>query len=295
MGFIDIHTHGAINIDVNTATEEDFIKLSEFYQQHGVSGWLPTIMTDTEENMFNAVKVATSAMKMQKTGAKILGIHLEGPFLNPQFAGAMPPSFLREGSCKFVEKCQDLSDGNIKKITIAPEIKGCLEVIKNFSSCISMSMGHSNATYREAMDAIEAGANCTTHTCNAMRLFHMHEPGLLGAAIDSNIFCELIADGLHITPEAVHVLYGIIGPERLIVITDSMSATGMGDGFFTLGGNNKVVVKGWDCRLVENNVRAGSVLTMDKAFENILKFTGRPENEILPMFEENQMKVLKIR
>lgn len=295
MGFIDIHTHGAINIDVNTASEEDLIKLSEFYQNHGVTGWLPTIMTDSEENMFKAVKTVTNAIKNQKSGAKMLGIHLEGPFLNPQFSGAMPPSYLKEGNCKFVEKCQELSDGNIRKITLAPEIKGNLELIKNFSDCISMSMGHSNATYEEAMAAIEAGANCTTHTGNAMRLFHQHEPGLFGAAMDSDIFCEVIADGMHLSPQAFHVLYKIKGPERLVVITDSMSATGMGDGFFVLGGNNKVVVKGWDCRLVEKDVRAGSVLTMDKAFENVLRFTGRTEKEILPMFEENQRKVLNLK
>lgn len=294
-GFIDIHTHGAINIDVNTASEEDILKLSKFYAEHGVKGWLPTIMTDSYENMFKAVETVTRAMKAQTEGAKILGIHLEGPFLNPMFAGAMPPSYLKHGDCNFVEKCQKLSDGNIRKITLAPEIEGNLEVVKNFSDCISMSMGHSNATYEEAMKAIKAGANCTTHTGNAMRLFHQHEPGLFGAAMDSDIYCEVIADGMHLSPEAMHVLYKIKGPERLVVITDSMSATGMGDGFFVLGGGNKVVVKGWDCRLVEKDVRAGSVLTMDKAFENVLSFTGKTEKEIEPMFAENQMKVLKLK
>lgn len=293
-GFIDIHTHGALNIDVNTASEQDLFKLSDFYSQHGVDGWLPTIMTDSEENMLKAVTTVTSAIKNQKSGAKMLGIHLEGPFLNPMFAGAMPPDYLKEGNCHFVERCQELSGGLIKKMTIAPEVKGNLEVIKNFSDSISMSLGHSNATYKEAMAAIKAGANCTTHTGNAMRLFHQHEPGLLGAALDSDIFCEVIADGLHLAPESLHMLVSVKGIHRIVVITDSMSATGMGDGYFILGGANKVVVKGADCRLVEKDVRAGSVLTMDKAFENVREFTGLSETEILPMFIDNQKAVLRI-
>lgn len=292
--YIDLHTHGAVNVDVNTASEEDLFKLSDFYAQHGVAAWLPTVMTDTYENMFRAVETVTRAMKNQKSGAKMLGIHLEGPFLNPMFAGAMPLDLLKEGDCKFVEKCQKISDGKILKITLAPEIKGNLDIVKNFSDTISCSMGHSNATYDEAMKAIKAGANCTTHTGNAMRLFHQHEPGLFGAALDSDIYCEMIGDGLHVAPASAKLLIKLKGINRICVITDSMSATGMGDGFFTLGGGNKVVVKGGDCRLVERDSRAGSVLTMDKAFENIQEFTGLSAEEIRPMFCDNQKAVLRL-
>lgn len=293
-GFIEIHTHGAINIDVNSASEEELIKLSKFFEEHGCKAWVPTVMTDKLENMMQACKRIASAKKSQTEGARILGIHLEGPFLSPDFKGAMPLEMLREGDCSLVEEFQKVSDGNIIRMTVAPEMKGVTEVIKQFANDFNISLGHSNATYELGMKAFELGATSVTHCCNAMRLFHQHEPGLLGAAIDSDCMIEVIGDGLHLVPGTVRILIKSKGIKNVAVITDSMSAAGLGDGNFILGGN-KVIVKNGDARLVENDVRAGSTLTMDRAFSNIKKFTGLSDEQVMPMFCENQERLLKIK
>lgn len=291
-GYFDIHTHGAVNVDSNTASVEELLKLNDFYAQHGVGQWLPTIMTDSIDNTCAAIGRVVEAMKVQKTGAKILGIHLEGPFLNPDFCGAQPKEYLLEGDCKLMEKFQKCADGHIVRMTVAPEIPGCCELIKNFKDSVQFSMGHSNATYDEAMKAIKLGASSTTHTGNAMRLFNQHEAGLLGAALESDIWCEVIGDGIHVADNSFRVLLKAKGAKRIMVITDSMSATGMGDGNFILGGGNKVTVKGWDAKLTGTDVRAGSVLTMDVAFENIKRFTGLNDEQVLPMFGQNQAEML---
>ena len=293
-GFIDIHTHGAIGIDVNSATVEQLLRLSDFYQEHGCSAWVPTVMTSTEQDMIDACSRIACAMRNQETGARILGVHMEGPFLSPLFAGAMPHEFLMEGDCNLVDKLMRASEGHLMRLTIAPEVKGSIEVIKEFSKDISISLGHSNATYKEAMRAFELGARCVTHCGNAMRLFHQHEPGLLGAAFDSDCYIEVIGDGLHVCSDSVKVYMGIKGPKHIAVITDSMSATGMGEGVFMLG-TNRVVVKDGDARIPESDVRAGSILTMDRAFENICRFTGLSEDEAYPMFRNNQERLLGLR
>ena len=279
-GFIDIHTHGAINIDVNSATTDELLKLSDFFKEHGCDAWLPTIRTDSEENMLEACSRVARAMCNQKSGARILGIHLEGPFLSPLFGGAMNRTYLRKGDCRFIERLIKASEG-------------CMDVIREFSKDIAISLGHSNATYKEAMKAFELGANCITHCGNAMRLFHQHEPGLLGAAFDSDCYIEVIGDGLHIAPDSVKVYLKIKGPERILIVTDSMSATGIGDGEFMIGGS-RVVVKNGDARIPELDVRAGSILPMDRAFENICRFTGLGEDDVYPMFRENQERLLGI-
>ena len=290
-GFIDVHTHGAINIDVNSASVEDLLRLSVFYQEHGCIAWVPTVMTSTEENMIDACRTISEAMRQQEAGARILGAHLEGPMLSPLYSGAMPEDLLMKGDCRFIEKAMKASDGHLLRLTIAPEVEGAYDVIREFSKDISISLGHSNATYKEAMRAFDLGARCITHCGNAMRLFHQHEPALLGAAFDSDCYIEVIGDGLHVCPDSVKVYLGIKGPDRIVVITDSMSATGMGEGVFMLG-SNKVVVKDGDARIPEKDVRAGSILTMDRAFENICRFTGLSEQEAYPMFRANQERLL---
>lgn len=292
-GFIDIHTHGAVGFDINSATIEEIYRISDFFKDHGVDRWIPTIMTDTEERMLSAARTVAQAMRHQSRGARILGIHLEGPFLSPVYAGAMPQALLRDGDISFVENLQKAAEGHILLMTVAPEIPGVLDVIRTYSDSIKISLGHSNATYMESMKAIEMGAVCITHTCNAMRLFHMHEPGLLGAALESDVWCEIIVDGIHLAPGAVRILLKAKGRERILVVTDSMSATGCGDGDYFLGGHN-VTVRNNDALLAGTAIRAGSVLTMDKAFENMKKFTGLSDEEILPMFGANQAEMLGI-
>ena len=293
-GFIDIHTHGAINIDANCASVEELLKLSDFFYDHGCDAWLPTVMTAPKEMMLEACRRVATAMRNQSRGARILGVHMEGPFLSPLFSGAMPVDQLIPGDCRFVEQLIKACDGKLLKLTLAPEIKGNYEVIKEFSKTMSISLGHSNATYEEAMKAFELGAGCITHCGNAMRLFHQHEAGLLGAALDFPCMIEIIGDGLHVAPSSVKVLVDLKGTDHVLIITDSMSAAGMGDGEFILGGQ-RVVVKDGDARIPEKDVRAGSVLTMDRAFTNIQKFTGLSEDETFRMFRTNQEKLLGIK
>ncbi|MDO4689651.1 MAG: amidohydrolase family protein, partial [Plesiomonas sp.] len=158
---------------------------------------------------------------------------------------------------------------------------------------ITVGIGHSGATYDQAMAAIDQGADLCTHCFNAMRLFHQHEPAIMGAVLESDLYCEMICDGLHLVPGTVRMLTKLKGFEKCVAITDSIMAAGLPDGNYHLGVNEVVVVDG-DAKLADTGVRAGSTLTQNRALKNLLKFTGKPLEQILPTLTENPAKVLKL-
>lgn len=290
-GFWDIHTHGAVCVDVNDADREGFEKISAFLAKHGVTRWLCSILTDDEERTTYAIKKAVDAIENPLKGARLMGIHLEGPFLSPKYAGAMPKNLLINGNIELMKRYIKASNNNIRMMTLAPEVPGNIEVVKAFHKSISFAMGHSDATYEEGLACINAGAVSITHTGNAMRLFHQHQPALFGVAMAENVYCEMIADGLHLHPDTVKMYMKVKGSQKLLAISDSISATGMPDGEYMLG-INPVVVKNGDALLRDAPVRAGSTLTLDRAFRNLMKFSGLKMVDCVPPTGQNQAKML---
>ena len=293
-GFIDIHTHGAVGVDVNGASAEDLEKIGKFFAKNGTTSWLASILTDTEEQTSRAISQCFEYQASAGKGAQLLGIHLEGPFLASEFKGAMPEHLLKKGSADLAASYQRQANGNIRYITVSPEVEGVLELIPRLRELgIVVAMGHSGADYDTAMAAIQAGTAACTHTFNAMAPLHQHRPAIIGAALESDVYCEMICDGLHLHPAIVHLLWKTKGPQRLVAITDSIMAAGLPDGNYHLGVNQVVVEKG-DAKLASDGTRAGSTLTQDRALRNLLSFTGLSLEEILPVLTENPAKLIGV-
>ena len=288
---IDIHTHGADGYDFNLASLEQMLKVIDFYRKHGVGSVLPTVMTDTDETMCN--QLATVA-QLAKLCPEVKGIHLEGPFLAPDYKGAMPLELLQLPSVEKFKMYQKAANGLIKVVTISPELKGAQQFAKEVSAMgVVVSLGHSGAEYEEANACVKAGAKSFTHTFNAMKLPHQHHANIGGCAMLSDNYCELICDGRHVCPDMVRFMLKMKGIERIVLVTDSMMAAGLPDGQYKLGVNN-VTVKEGDALITETGVRAGSTLTADNAFANFVQFTDLPVNVAIKAMTENPAKLLGI-
>ena len=224
----------------------------------------------------------------------MVGIHLEGPFLAKEYKGAMPEFLLRKFDIDLLKKYQERSGGNVRYLTVAPEVDGIVGGIKEITELgIAVSLGHSGADYETTMKAIENGATASTHTFNAMKLLHQHFPSIMGAVMESDVYCEAICDGRHLHPGVVRLLIKTKGLNRVVAVTDSIMAAGLPDGKYKLGVNDVVVEEG-DAKLADTGVRAGSTLTQNVALLNLLKFTGRPLAEVLPILSENPAKLIGI-
>lgn len=293
-GFIDVHTHGAVHVDVNAATAEDFEKLSQFFASKGTTSWLCSILTDSKEQTLWCIEQFKEYKRVARNGAELIGVHLEGPFLAPKFKGSMPEHLLRAMDMELLQEYQEAAQGGIRYITVAPEVDGVLENIEKMRELgMIVSFGHSGADYETAMKGIKSGANSITHTFNAMKLMHQHSPSIMGAALESDVYCEAICDGRHLHPGIVRFLIKIKGLDKVVAITDSIMATGLPDGKYKLGVNDIVVVDG-DAKLADKDVRAGSTLTMETALKNLVEFTGLSLAELVPLLTENPAKMLLI-
>lgn len=293
-GFIDVHTHGAVGVDVNGATAEDLEKIGRFFAGNGTTSWLCSVLTDTVEQ----TQWCIGQFKAHKAGdqptAELLGIHLEGPFLASEYKGAMPEHLLRRGDPDLLRSYQERAEGNIRYITVSPEVEGVVDLIPEVKKLgIVPAIGHSGASYERSMEAIAAGAEACTHTFNAMGLFHQHRPAIMGAVLESDVYCEMICDGRHLHPAAVRMLIKTKGLDRVVAITDSIMAAGLPDGKYHLG-VNEVVVEDGDAKLADTGVRAGSTLTQDTALRNLIAFTGRPIEELLPALSENPARLIGV-
>ena len=293
-GFLDIHTHGAVGVDVNAATAEELGKIGHFMATQGTTSWLCSVLTDTKEQTLWCIDEFKKHKAMENAGADLLGIHLEGPFLAKEFKGAMPEHLLRDADVELLKEYQEAAEGNIRYLTVSPEIDGIVDAIPAMKDLgIVVAIGHSGADYDTSMKAIENGAASCTHIFNAMKLLHQHFPAIMGAAMESDIYCEAICDGRHLHPGVVRLLLKTKGIDRVVAITDSIMAAGLPEGNYKLGVNDVVVVDG-DAKLASNGVRAGSTLTTGQALKNILKFTGRPIEEVLMLLTENPAKLIGV-
>lgn len=294
-GFIDIHTHGADGVDVNAATGEDFEKICRFQARQGTTSWLASVLTDTKEQTLWCIEQYNRWKQGEKKGAHLMGIHLEGPFLSTEYKGAMPEHLLQKPNTDLVREYQKAAGGDIRYLTIAPELEGAISFISQMKEFgIVVSIGHSAASYETAMEAIKAGAASSTHTGNAMKLLHQRFPAIWGAALESEtLYCEMICDGLHLHPGVIRLTIKAKGLDKVVAVTDSIMAAGLPDGNYKLGVND-VVVKDGDAKLAGKENRAGSTLTTGKALKNLLSFTGKSLEEILPLLTENPARLLGV-
>ena len=293
-GFIDIHTHGAVGADVNGASAADLEKIARFFAGNGTTAFLASVLTDTQEQTRWCIQQYKDHRRSGSAGAELLGLHLEGPFLASAYKGAMPEHLLRTGDLALLRSYQDLAEGGIRYLTVSPEVEGVLELLPALKELgITAAIGHSGADYETAMAAIDAGAAAATHTFNAMALLHQHRPAILGAVLESDVYCEAICDGRHLHPGIVRLLLRTKGTDRVVALTDSSMAAGLPDGSYHLGVNQVVVVDG-DAKLASDGTRAGSTLTQDRALQNLLTFTGRPLEELLPLLTENPARLIGV-
>lgn len=291
-GFVDIHTHGGCGVDVNAASKDDFEKIGRFFAGCGTTSWLCSILTDTPEQTFYCIQQAMAHRADHKNCADLMGIHLEGPFLAKEYKGAMPEHLLLKPDLELLAAYQKAADGNIRYITVSPEVEGIAQAIPEIRQMgIAVAIGHSGADYETAWQCIRNGAVSATHVLNAMKLLHQHYPAIMGAVLESDIYCEAICDGRHLHPGTVRFLIKIKGIDRMIAVTDSIMAAGLPDGAYKLG-VNEVVVEGGDAKLKSNGTRAGSTLTTGQALKNLITFTQRPLEEILPMLTMNPARAV---
>lgn len=273
-GFIDIHTHGAANVDVNAADEEGLRTIGRFFASQGVTGWLCSVLTDTPEQTLWCMEQAKRVIEGEPyDGAALLGIHLEGPCLSSEYKGAMPEHLLmHEASLDLFQQYQEASGGHVLYTTLAPEIPGVEELIPQLNALgITCAIGHSGAGYDQSVACVAAGAASATHLGNAMRLFHQHDPAIWGVALERDLYVEAICDGRHLHPGSVRLYLKAKGWDRVVAITDSIMAAGLPDGNYKLGVND-VVVEDGDAKLADTGVRAGSTLTLAQALRNIVLF-----------------------
>jgi N-acetylglucosamine-6-phosphate deacetylase len=274
-GFMDIHIHGAAGHDTMDASPEGLRTLARFLVSHGVTSFLPTTLTAPHDAILNAVQsVAQTPADPPTNGARILGIHLEGPYISAQYPGAQAPDAIRPPNP--AEFRAYLDAGPVRLVTLAPEVPGAEALIHEARRRgVAVALGHSAATYAQTVAAFDNGVSQTTHTFNAMSGLHHREPGAVGAALrDDRVYAQLIADGIHVHPAAMAILARCKGVAKTILISDAMAATGLGPGAYTLGGL-PVTVERDECRLASGAL-AGSVLTLDVALRRFMAATGLP-------------------
>lgn len=292
-GFIDVHIHGAGGYDTMDGTSEAIDIISKTIVQHGTTAFTPTTMTVSVNDIRKSLKVIKKIKEEGSEGAHVLGIHLEGPFVSPKAIGAQNPNYISAPSISTYNDIVKDYEDIIVSITLAPEVDGAKELIKYLSAKgVVCSLGHTNATYEEAMDAIECGASHATHLFNAMTPLTHRNPGVIGAIFDSNITTETISDGIHISYPALRIAYKQKGTDNILLISDAMMACCMPNGNYSLGGQD-VIVNGNEARL-KNGALAGSVLTLDKAVKNVYKNSNLPLYEVIKMATYNGAKHCKV-
>ena len=288
-GFIDVHIHGAGGCDTMDGTVESINTIAKTIVEHGTTSFTPTTMTVAAEDIRKSMKVIKKLKEEGTEGANVLGAHLEGPFISPKAIGAQNPNFLLAPSVENYNKIVGDYGDAVVSITMAPEVEGAKELIKYLSdNGVTVSMGHTKATYDEAIEGIKCGACHSTHLYNAMTPFTHREPGVVGATFDTDITTETISDGIHISYPALRTAYKQKGTDKVLLVSDAMEACGMPDGQYSLGGQD-VIVKNGAARLLDGTL-AGSVLTLDKAVKNIYNNSNYPLNEVVRMATYNGAK-----
>ena len=265
-GLIDIHFHGCVGHDFSDASSEGLAAIAEYQLSQGVTSICPASMTLSPQMLRDICGCGRDySQRTPSGGSRLVGINLEGPFISNAKRGAQNPDFIRQADFALLKELQECAGGLVKLVTLAPETEGARDFIRQVKDSwlrdISISLGHTQSDYETAIQAFASGADHVTHLFNAMPGFTHRAPGVIGAAFDTpGCFAEIICDGIHIAPSAIRAAFAMFGKERIVLISDSMRATGLSDGRYTLGGL-QVQVSGRHATL-EDGTLAGSVTNL---------------------------------
>jgi N-acetylglucosamine-6-phosphate deacetylase len=296
-GFIDVHTHGGGGYNLHSSDATEIQNFARWAPSTGVTSFLIGVVgvpTGLPEAELRAAVEATRATKRKPKVAETLGIHLEGPYINVLRRGAHQASWLRVPNAAETERLLALADGHLRIITVAPELAGAAALIQRMTAAgVRVSIGHTDATYEQALAAIELGVTHATHCCNAMRSLHHRDPGPLTAIAEApQVYAELIADGVHVHPAMFRLLVNLFGPQRTIVITDALAGAGVPDAIFEFNGQRASVVGG--VAQLDDGTITGSVLTMDQALRNVLEITGMSLQNAVGMLTANPARAVGV-
>ncbi|MBR2891928.1 MAG: N-acetylglucosamine-6-phosphate deacetylase [Bacilli bacterium] len=290
-GFIDQHIHGANGADAMDGDIKKVNQLAVAVAQEGTTSFLPTTMTQSPENIIKALTAINEYMHSNpSTGAKVLGVHLEGPYISTDFIGAQPLEYVQKPTVESFKRYQEASGDNIRIVSLAPEVEGSDELIKYLvDNNILVSIGHTSAKYNDVEKAVLGGARNVTHTYNAQKPLHHREIGTVGSALlIDDLNCELICDTIHVSVPAIRLVIKSKPADKVTLITDSLEAKYLPDGNYELGGQAVVVING-EARL-HNGTLAGSVLRMNVAVKNVHQLAGIELTKVLDMASINPAK-----
>jgi len=295
-GFIDLHLHGAAGAAVMEASKAGLMRIARFLAAHGTTGFLATTLSASPREAVALCRAVRELQDVRTGGARVLGVHLEGPYLNPRYAGAHPRERLRAPNVAKVEELLTQEPQAIKMVTLAPERKGAPEVIGLLRSRgVVVAAGHSGATYEQAGQALQLGVRHITHLFNAMRAWHHREPGLAGAVFSDSVAplsFELIADGHHLHP--VTVTMTLLAAKALpVLVSDALPVLGLSEGRYRVA-EQEIMVEGETARLPDGRL-AGSLLTLDRALRNVARWLNRPLPELIPLATVNPARVLGLQ
>ena len=295
-GFIDVHIHGAGGADTMDATTEALTTMASILPEEGTTSFLATTITQNQKAIIKALENAADYISHHNTPGKaeVLGLHLEGPFINESRKGAQPAEHIITPDIELFAKMQEASGNNIRLVTLAPEKENGYELIAYLAdNGVVASVGHSDATYGQMAEAVKAGATHVTHLFNGMRGMHHRDPGIAGAALlFDQLKIEMIADGIHVVPEMLDLSLRAKGTDGVILITDSMRAKCLKNGSYDLGGQEVSVAEGK--ALLADGTLAGSILKMKDSLKNMMEFTGISLEEAVKLASENPARQLKI-
>lgn len=294
-GLIDLHFHGCVGEDFSDATPDGLEKMAEYELSRGITGICPAGMTLGEDQLTAICANAAAHYEANKPGAELLGLHLEGPFISLEKKGAQNGDFVHKPDGDMLERLQKAAKGHVKLVTLACEEPGALEFIARAKELgVRVSLGHTTADYDTATAAYNAGARQATHLFNAMPPFTHRAPGVIGAAADQEeVMAELICDGVHVHPSAVRAMFKVFGPERMILISDSLRAAGMGDGEYPFGGQYIEVHGARATILGHPETLAGSVSDLMACVKKATEF-GIPLHAAVTAASSNPAKALGV-
>ena len=293
-GFLDAHTHGGGGFNLHTDDPAEIAAFAAWAPSTGLTSFLVAVVGAPDALPEPQIRAAVAACEQQGTGAEPVGVFLEGPYINVARRGAHLASWLRPPDLDEVNHLLELTAGHLRLITVAPELPGAPPVIRRLVEAgATVSIGHSDATYEQTLEAIRLGVTHMTHCCNAMRPLYHRDPGPLAAvALAPQVMGELIADGVHVHPAMAAIVEKIFGPERLVVITDAQPGAGKEGATFEFAGQPLHVERG-AARLVDGAI-AGSVLTMDQALRNALRMMGVSLSEAVGMLTLNPARAIHL-
>lgn len=270
-GMVDIHIHGAMGADFSDGEERAIHTMRKFLLSKGVTGFLGTSMALPEERLTEIYTTARPQIGTWQAGeATLWGINMEGPFFNPAKRGAQNPKYIIPPDMELFSRLYAASGNHIRTVAVAPEMDGGLDFVKKASSLCSVSLAHTCAEYDTAREALSNGASHITHVFNGMSAFQHRDPGVVGAAVDSDAFVELICDGVHIHPAVVRGVFRLFGDDRVCLISDAMRACGMPEGRYDLGGQPVTVANG--CATIDSGSLAGSITSLTDCMRTAVRF-----------------------